>query len=137
MITEFESAVLTLLDDQVINHSKPLSKDFFDRIERLKSKANIKGMHELPFIIADKSTECVLNWREANEYGSTPGSKWRLPSLDELDMIDKVCHDLEPANYWSSTTQYNTMAWFRSFVDGEWECTGQSHLYHVRLIKDI
>lgn len=136
-MNNFESAVLTLLDDQVNNHSKPLSKDFFDRIERLKSKAGMRSMHELPFIVIDKNMERALGWQQASSWVSSLGSGWRLPTLEELDIIGNVCNDFEPEDYWSSVTQYSTMAWFRSFANGKWEYTGQSHTCYVRAIRDI
>jgi hypothetical protein len=60
----------------------------------------------LPFIIADKSTETQANWFKASKHCDSLGVGWRLPTARELKMIFDTSNDFEKENYWTSTEYF-------------------------------
>lgn len=70
--------------------------------------SNKQKSNELPFEIANKSSEGYLNWHGANDWAYRAGDGWRLPTVDELQQIyNSGGQDLQERWYWSSESRAN------------------------------
>ena len=77
-------------------------------IELKKRIAELEGQqsNELPFEIAPKISEKRCNWHEAVEYCKFAGQDWRIPTLDELRMINLIYNDfVQDGVYWSQSAR--------------------------------
>jgi hypothetical protein len=45
-----------------------------------------------------------MTWDQAVEYCKSYGEGWRLPTLDELNIIRSTAHNFSEVWYWTSTT---------------------------------
>ena len=99
----------------------------------------------LSFEIAEKDLPNKMEWREALEYTTSFGEKWRLPTKEELDEIyrlhQKGIGGFKFDYYWSSEgfSSYNANS--KSFTTGTYSIgvgakqPPSKHL--VRLIRNI
>ena len=92
---------------------------------------------DLPFEIADKSTERLLSWSEAFAYVESLGDGWRLPSKGELDLIYNSVNDFVGSCYWSSTEINGNGAWDQNFSNGSQNYNFKSYSFYVRAVSDI
>ena len=128
-MNETELAFLTLLETS----AKPLSDEFFVRIEALKS---VKPKSSLPFEVANKRTEEPSTWYDAIEYVELLGDGWRLPTIEELDVIYKSENDFEKEGYWSSTEFDYRSSWQYEFDSGRKDYYGKTAFCYVRTVRD-
>jgi len=129
-MNETELAFLTLLESSSV---KPLSDEFFVRIEALKG---VKPKSSLPFEVANKTTEEPSTWYDAIEYVELLGDGWRLPTIEELDLIYKSENDFEKEGYWSSTEFDYRSSWQYEFDSGIKDYYGKTAFCYVRAVKD-
>ena len=73
---------------------------------------------DLPFEIADKSTEKELTWPEAFAYVESLGEGWRLPTIEELKEIYNSENDFVGSYYWSSPEGNGNYAWRQGMSNG-------------------
>ena len=91
----------------------------------------------LPFEIADKSTEKRLTWYDAQDYVKTLGNGWRLPFLNELDLMYQNENNLNSQGYWSSTEFDIDHAWIQYFATGNHSNLNKNGYYYIRAIRDL
>ncbi len=90
----------------------------------MKNKEEIIGnSYELESIeVARHDFPNEMNWDDANKACASLGYEWRLPTIDELDLVyenSDVIGGFEDGNlYWSSTEVDDDHAWFQYFGEG-------------------
>jgi hypothetical protein len=112
------------------------------KIEELKSQIDILEQQllelpkELPFEIAPKISEKTCTRSDAISYCEFLGNGWRLPTIDEFDLIyDRVEHDFEKDYYWSST-EYNGFYWYKNMANGKKNYVSNNYGCKVRPVRD-
>jgi hypothetical protein len=94
------------------------------------------------FEIAPKETEIQANWDDANLYcfslnidGKTG---WRLPHLNELDLIYQTENDFGDNTYWSDTESGDIYVWLQNMSNGnQFRDSKYNSRYYVRPIRDL
>ena len=86
-------------------------------------------------------------WKEAMEYASSLGDRWRLPTIKELiSLIDFTTHnpacskieDCRSSYYWSSSPYaiYSSYAWNINFYNGNVGNYNKGYHYYARCVRD-
>jgi len=92
-----------------------------------------------------KTSNRLMNWREANEYAEFLGDGWRLPTIKELSTLIDYSR-ISPATtfpghgnnyFWSSSVRadYTSFAWAVYFDYGYVYYHDKSHDYRVRCVR--
>ena len=69
--------------------------------------------------IAENTFPAQMNWDNANEFCKKLGPGWRLPSIDELEIMYKNNKKINlDGVYWSSTESDSSSVWVLGFHDG-------------------
>ena len=80
----------------------------------------------------------VMNWDDAKKACADLGDGWRLPTMDELNILyqnqDKI-GGFAFNYYWSSTEVGFDGAWIQFFGDGPQANYGKGYTYYVRAIR--
>jgi hypothetical protein len=98
---------------------------------------------KLPFVIVAKAFEVKTDWYGAVKFCETLGDGWRLPTLDELNVIYESENDFNKDWYWSSTTGNShtgdsSGAWSQDLNSGYQSPSLKTHNGHfVRAVRDI
>ncbi len=93
---------------------------------------------KLPFVIAAKAFEIKTDWDSAVKYVKTLGNGWRLPFLNELDLIYNSENDLVNDCYWSDTGSGDYNVWLQNMSNGnQFRASKVNSSYYVRAIRDI
>jgi hypothetical protein len=107
--------------------------------EKMKEDFSIIGK---PFkidnlIVAQYDFPSMMNWKDAKKACETLGNGWRLPTIDELNILyknkDKIgCSAL--LSYWSSM-ELDNFAWAQFFGNGFEHDYIKNDPYYVRAVR--
>jgi hypothetical protein len=118
--------------------------DIKTEIAELKSRINILEQQlielpkEFPFEIAPKISERECKWEDAISYCEFLGHGWRLPYLNELDLIYQTENDFGDNTYWSDTTSGGIYVWLHNMSNGnQFRDSKVNSRYYVRPIRDL
>ena len=81
----------------------------------------------------------MLNWQDAKKACEALGNGWRLPTIDELNILYKnkdIIRGFEKFSYWSST-EHVSFAWAQYFVNGFQHDYIKNDPYYVRAVRTI
>jgi formylglycine-generating enzyme required for sulfatase activity len=95
---------------------------------------------ELPFEIAPELLEKRCNWYDAVEYCKLLGNNWRLPSLEELQLIYESDNDFVKDYYWSNTESTGNvrLVWGFNISNGyTQDYYKDKGISYVRPVRDI
>jgi hypothetical protein len=108
----------------------------------LKSRISAKDFYKTTFLnIFETDFEQELNYNDAQKACTNLGENWRLPNLDELDMIFKASKEGDNfANtyYWTATEYNKFNAWallLKNYGNFNKEFYGKSNKLNVRAVK--
>lgn len=87
--------------------------------------------------IAENTFPTQMNWDNANEFCKKLGPGWRLPNIEELQIMYENNEKINLLGvYWSSTESDSSSVWVKGFSDG---ITGpnypKTNTFYVRAIK--
>ena len=94
------------------------------------------GQHGLAAQPKDETYRAT--WEEAQRLASTHGQGWCLPTKDELALLYKqknVVGGFCNTNYWSSTENVSSYAWYQSFADGYQNANDKDDVFRVRAVR--
>ena len=81
-----------------------------------------------------------MNWNNAKEACEALGDGWRLPCINELNILyrnrDKI-GGLTGFNYWSSTEVRTGLAWYQNLTFGTQSSNYGYHTYCVRAVRSF
>ena len=90
-------------------------------------------------IVAQNDFSNMLNWHDAKEACEALGNGWRLPTIDELNILynnqDKI-GGFEKFSYWSSK-EIDSFAWAQYFVNGFQHDYIKNDPYYVRAVRSL
>ena len=79
-----------------------------------------------------------MSWDDAIKTCAALGDGWRLPTIDELDILyenrDRI-GGFASANYWSSTEGDSSGVWIQSFDNGLQGSDVKNPTYYVRAVR--
>ena len=90
-------------------------------------------------IVAQYDFPIMLNWQDAKKACEALGNGWRLPTIDELNILYKnkdIIRGFEKFSYWSST-EHVSFAWAQYFVNGFQHDYIKNDPYYVRAVRTI
>ena len=90
-------------------------------------------------IVAQYDFPIMLNWQDAKKACEALGNGWRLPTIDELNILYKnkdIIRGFEKFSYWSST-EHDSFAWAQYFVNGFQHDYIKNDPYYVRAVRTI
>ena len=92
--------------------------------------------------VADADLTEELNWKTAEKFCIEKGEGWRLPELNELELIyhaiQKIkVHNVNADFYWSSTESGDYAAYYFNFRKGYSTYIIKGHKNSVRMIRTI
>jgi hypothetical protein len=100
------------------------------------------GQHGL--IVSPTDLSGTADWDEAvqacNEYNGGNKEDWRLPSIEELQLLyqQKIyAREFERFSYWSATEYATHFAWFLNFFNGETAEDFKDNTCYVRAIRNF
>jgi hypothetical protein len=83
----------------------------------------------------------LMNWTDSKKYCAKLGKGWRLPTLNELQILyqkRKQISGFHDLHYWSSTVDDNLKsAWSKGFFDGTEENINKDYRQSVRAVKTL
>ena len=107
-----------------------------------------KSIRLQKFEVAQHDFPKEMNWKDAKAACAKLGKGWRLPTIDELNVMYKYKHKIggfERYYYWSSTEDKSTddygshnYAWTRDFTYGtqnNYNGYSKYDLYYVRAVR--
>ena len=88
--------------------------------------------------VAQNDFPNTMNWEDAKKACEKLGSRWRLPTKDELNLLyrnkDKI-GGFASEGYWSSTEDDDYGAWSHHFSTGVQNYDGKDTRYYVRAVR--
>ena len=80
-----------------------------------------------------------MTWDKALEKVKELGDGWRLPTINELQLIWESDYKelLKKESYWSSSEIYSGLAWLFYFYNGYSSNDNKSYNYYVRAVRDL
>ena len=83
-----------------------------------------------------------LNWKTAEKFCTEKGDGWRLPELNELELIYHAIQKIKEHNinadfYWSSTESGDYAAYYFNFRNGYSTYIVKGHKNSIRMIRTI
>jgi len=101
---------------------------------------DVAGLSGLAAMPRDYFTQGVT-WENAKELIANKGDGWRLPNLQELDLLYKnkdLIGGFSPSNYWSSTESNNEVAaWAQFFPTGHGYNADKTFTYRARAVRNF
>lgn len=93
-------------------------------------------------LVADADMPDPGNWLMAQEVISTQYQGWRMPSIDELEIMYEQLHKNGKGNfidsqYWSGTEESPQHVWYINFKDGHDSDALKIMGANVRLVADL
>lgn len=91
-------------------------------------------------LVAQNDFPDGMNWNDAKAACAALGNGWRLPTMQELNIIysntEKIGESSFISNsYWSSMQDGNYKAVYKFFGNGEWSTVGKDNDVYVRAVK--
>ncbi len=90
--------------------------------------------------VAEKDFPNIMNWEDAKKACKVLGDGWRLPTKDELNILNENRDKIYPFvndNYWSSTEHDLNNAWFQFFANGNQDYGNKVNSSFVRAIRSL
>lgn len=80
-----------------------------------------------------------MTWSEALKKVKELGDGWRLPTINELQLIWESDYKelLKKESYWSSSEDYSYYAWIFYFNSGDTSANGKGNFYYVRAVRTL
>ena len=81
-----------------------------------------------------------MNWEDAKKACEALGKGWRLPTIDELNIMyqnKSKISDFENSWYWSSSEYNSSFAWLQEFSTGGQNYYEKSSTNYVRAVRSI
>ena len=101
---------------------------------------DVVGLSGLAAMPRDYFTRGVT-WENAKELIANKGDGWRLPNVQELDLLYKnkdLIGGFSPSNYWSSTESNNGVAaWAQFFPSGQGYNADKTFTYRARAVRNF
>ena len=95
-------------------------------------------------IVSKEDLSATADWDEAMQYAigynAAGFNDWRLPTIEELDLIYKSKEqigDFVRFSYWSSTAYAEHFAWFQNFYNGMQDNDFKDNTCYVRAIRNF
>jgi hypothetical protein len=134
--TGFSSEEIFAKKDTVAFATESINdKNNFNRND-VKDKANKIGNLE----VAELDFPKEMNWEDAKKACEALGKGWRLPTIDELNIMyqnKSKISDFENIWYWSSTEYNSSFAWLQEFSTGGQNYYEKSSTNYVRAVRSI
>jgi hypothetical protein len=91
--------------------------------------------------VADLDFKEAMNWQEALEACKSLGNDWRLPTIKELEVIDKQLFDIAKSNfrkdnYWSSSVERKDVYISFTFYSHRRMYNKDNYKCYVRAVRD-